>query len=98
MLVYSRVRLGLLACVSCFVLVWFCLCYGRLSVSRCFLTSGDVSFLELFGRLFESSNQRLSMSCIGFVSALYIVWRFSIPVSWRPGATEDVGMPTDDLE
>ena len=43
-LVYSRVRLGLFAYVSCFVLFWFWLCYGRLSVSRCFLTSGNVSF------------------------------------------------------
>ena len=44
LLVYSRVQLGLLAYVACFVLYWFWLCYGRLSVSRCFSTSGDVSF------------------------------------------------------
>ena len=43
-LVYSRVRLGLFVYVSCFVLFWFCLCYGRLTLSRYFLTSGDVSF------------------------------------------------------
>ena len=43
-LVYSRVPLGLLAYVACFVLFCFFLCYGRLSVSRCFSTSGDVSF------------------------------------------------------
>ena len=35
---------------------------------------------------------------VEFVSALYIVWHFNILVSWRPGATEDVGMLTDDLE
>ena len=44
LLVYSKVQLGLLAYVACFVLFWFWLCYGRLSVSRCFSTSGDVSF------------------------------------------------------
>ena len=34
---------------------------------------------------------------VEFVSALYIVWRFNIPVSWRPGATEDVGILINDL-
>ena len=57
----SRVRLGLFAYLSCFLLFWFCLCRK-------------------------------------FVSALYIVWHFNIPVSWRPGATQDVGMLTVDLE
>ena len=44
LLVCSRVRLELLAYVACFVLFWFWLCYGRLSVSRCCSTSVDVSF------------------------------------------------------
>ena len=43
-LILSYLILGLLAYVACFVLFWLCLCYGRLSVSRCFSTSGDVSF------------------------------------------------------
>ena len=35
---------------------------------------------------------------VEFVSALCMVWRFNIPVSWRPGASKHVGMLTDDLE
>ena len=35
---------------------------------------------------------------VELVSALCIVWRFNIPESWRPGATEDVGMLTNDQE
>ena len=43
-LVYSRVRLGLFAYVSCFVFFCFWLCYGRLSMSLCFFTSCGVPF------------------------------------------------------